>query len=130
MDFKIDTRTNYTILTPITNVLDVGLADALRQKWDSLPECASSNLIVDFSNVLRAEENAASVLSEIQQDRYSQDLSIVYTNLTADITEHIRQFDEDLLLNIAPTMDEAIDIISMEVLERDLFREESSSFDV
>lgn len=125
MEFKIDTKTNYTILTPVANHLDAALTEAIRQKWTELTESGSKNLIVDLHNVVIADESAAALLGELHEAWYLEDQSLVFTNLQDSVIQTIRKQDEDNVLNIAPTFEEAVDIVSMEILERDLFGEES-----
>jgi hypothetical protein len=60
----------------------------------------------------------------LHEESYSVDQSLVFTGLNAKLIKELKKDETDLLINVAPSMVEAIDIISMEVLERDLLSEE------
>lgn len=125
MEFKIDTKPTYSILTPLSVVLDAGLTESIRQKWEELTQSGSGNIIIDLSNCLSADENAGSLLAGLHEEVYSNGQSLVFVNISGPVTENFRNNEVTDLLNIAPTLIEAIDLVSMEILERDLFNEES-----
>lgn len=124
MEFKIDTKPTYLVITPITNHLDANLADALRQKCTELTESGSHNFIIDLHNCLDADKASFANLTSLHEDCYNNEQSIVFTGLQDDVMSALKEEETDQALNIAPKMAEAIDIISMEILERDLFNEE------
>jgi anti-anti-sigma regulatory factor len=125
MEFKIDTKPNYTLITPISNELNVNLTDALTQKWQELTQSGSKNLIVDLHNCIMADKTVIPHLLAMHEEWYLNEQSLVFTNLQDSVMAMIKDTEADLSINIAPTMVEAIDIVSMEILERDLFNEES-----
>lgn len=124
MEFKIDTKPTYTVITPVSNLLDANLTEAVRQKWLALTKTGSNNLIVDLHNCMFADETGISSLPVLHEAVYEASQSIVFTNLQNDVLNAVKDAEADLVVNIAPTMNEAVDIISMEILERDLFSEE------
>jgi len=124
MEFKIDTKPSYTVITPVSNDIDANLTDAIRQKWNELTRSGSQNLIVDLHNCIKSDESAFSDIQKLHEDLYNSNQSLVFINMPSDFIAGNKE-DEDLPFNIAPTMNEAIDIISMEILERDLFDEEA-----
>ena len=125
MEFKIDTKPTYTIIKPLSNHIDANLTDAIRQKWDELSVGGSQNLIIDLGECNNLDESELEAIVKIHEDFYSKDQSLVFTNVQADVMNALKKNETDLLINVAPRMDEAIDIVSMEILERDLFNEES-----
>jgi anti-anti-sigma regulatory factor len=125
MEFKIDTKPTYTVITPVDSSMDANMTAALRQKWKVLAESGSGNAIIDLSCCTAADESAFVQLGELHEEVYGNNQSIVFTNLQPAVWTVVKQKEADLLLNIAPTMQEAVDIISMEILERELFDEES-----
>lgn len=124
MEFKIDTKSSYILITPVSNHLDANLTAALRQKCRELTETEKSNFIVDLHNCLDANNSSFPGLTEMHEDCYSNEQSLVFTNIQPDVSQALKAEELDTAINIAPTMIEAIDIISMEILERDLFGEE------
>jgi len=124
MDFKIDTKTNFTLITPVTNHLDANLAAAVREKWGELRQSGSQNLVIDLHNCLDTDIEAFPLLIHLQQDFYMASCSLVFTGIQDAVLKAMKDNEVDSILNIAPTMDEATDIISMEIMERDLLSEE------
>ena len=125
MEFKIDTKPTYTVIAPETNILDANLTAAIRQKWKELTEKGSHNLIVDLHNCLAADENSTDTLVAFHEEVYNNNESLVFTNLKQDVINALKNKEADLIMNVAPTMKEAVDIVSMEILERELFDEGS-----
>jgi anti-anti-sigma regulatory factor len=124
MEFKIDTKPTYLAITPVTNHLDANLADALRQKCKELTESGSHNFIIDLHNCLDADKASFESMAALHEDCYEHSHSLVFTGVQEEVMNILKKEGVDEILNIAPQMAEAIDIISMEILERDLFNEE------
>lgn len=124
MEFKIDTKNSYTEITPVTNHLNAILSDALCQKCKELTESGSLNYIIDLHNCLDADKTAFSGLVKLHEDCYNNEQSIVFTGLQENVTNSLKADGVDEIINITPTTIEAIDIVNMEILERDLFKEE------
>ena len=124
MEFKIDTKEAFTLITPISNVIDANLTDALLDKCKELGQSGSNNYIVVLDNCSAIDNTSSAALIAMHELMYSNDSSLVFTGLHKDVWNKLKEDETDLLLNIAPSMQEAIDIISMEILERDLFGEE------
>ena len=129
MEFKIDTKDNYTILSPDATRLDVNLTDALRQKWEELTKSGRKNLIVDFYSLKTIEESALESLARLHETVYAQNQSLVFCRMNSDCLSFFKAKDLELVLNFAPTFEEAIDIVSMEILERELFSEEDEEME-
>lgn len=125
MQFKIDTKENYSHITPLTDTIDANLTGALQQKCSELAQTGNSNVIIDLSNCKEADSTSFNGLVMLHEEVYSNAASIVFTGLQDDIIKAFKEKGIDIQLNIVPTIAEAVDIISMEILERDLFNEES-----
>ena len=124
MEFKIDTKPSYILITPVFNRLDGVLVSAMRQKSRELTENGRNNFIIDLHNCLDADASSFPQLAEMHEDHYSNEQSLVFTNIQPSVLQALKAEEMDTALNVAPTLIEATDIISMEVLERDLFGEE------
>ncbi len=125
MEFKIDTKPGYTIITPVSNVIDANLTEAIRQKWKELLDSGSQNLIIDMQNFISAEEAGIRNLEALHLSFYETNHSLVFTEFQEEVATAMKATGADERLNMAPTLAEAVDIVSMEILERDLFNEES-----
>jgi len=125
MEFKIDTKENYTHIRPKNEVLDANMAAGLTEKCTELSEAGSQNFLIDLGACQSAEPMAFEPLALLHETCYSNGQSIVFTGLQPAVSQTIKEEQMESAINIAPTEIEAIDIISMEILERDLFNEES-----
>lgn len=123
MEFKIDTKPTYTVITPETDTLSANLAEGIRQKIAELTITGSHNFIVNLHNCSDMEIAAGNILIDLHQAMYNQESSLVFTEVPECILQTMKQQQFHLSLNLTPTLQEAVDIISMEVLERDLFKE-------
>ncbi|XZF12492.1 STAS domain-containing protein [Chitinophagaceae bacterium MMS25-I14] len=124
MDFKIDTKTNYTHITPVYSHLNANLAEALKAECLNLAENGVKNFIIDLVSCTDADMASFTALVSLHEDCYENGHSLVFINIQDRVMQQAKQAQAHLTLNIAPTLIEAVDIISMEVLERDLLNEE------
>ncbi|MBS1782406.1 MAG: hypothetical protein JSS78_05020 [Bacteroidetes bacterium] len=125
MEFKIDTKPNFILWKPLYGTLDEKLTAMLRNKWKEMAESSFHNLVLDLQLCLASEEKAIVELVEFHDAVYSSKHSLVCVEIQPSLLKNIKNAGAELTLNIAPTMQEAIDIISMEILERELFDEEA-----
>jgi anti-anti-sigma factor len=123
MEFKIDTKPNYTLIQSDSKELNVNMAEALRQKVKELSEKDSRNFIIDLKNCLQIELEAGNILLDLHNRVYESEGSLVFTNLEDEVLQTLKKEQLHLSLNLSPTQIEAVDIISMEILERNLLNE-------
>jgi anti-anti-sigma regulatory factor len=124
MEFKIDTKDTFCIIMPDTNAVNANMADALAQKMEEMRQSGSKNFIVDLQHCQTMDADVAEALVNLHEESYSAEQSLVFTGINKEVMATLKQNETDLLINVAPKMEEAIDIISMEILERDLLSEE------
>lgn len=127
MQFKFDTKNTYTVVTPLADVLDVNLTANLLNEITVFNADGANNFIIDMQPCTTADNTALLKLAELHDWCYENGRSLVFTGLQTDVMRLIQHNDMTETLNIAPTMIEAVDIISMEILERDLFGEEDDT---
>ena len=124
MEFKIDTRDSFSTITPVIDRISAKLTGEIRQKCEEMRQSGSKNFIIDLQHCMEIDTAALSELIKLHEESYSMDQSIVFTGINGIVMTGLKENETDLLINVAPRMDEAIDIISMEILERDLLSEE------
>ena len=110
MEFKIETRESFSIITPVLVEMSAILADKLHHSIQENGQLGSSNLIVCLNEIAGITPDAVDRLVAWHEDAYSQNRSLVFTQPNAVVMKTF-QLDEK-------------DIISMEILERDLLSEE------
>ena len=124
MEFKIDTRSNYTLIRPLSARLDAIMAAKLSEKCQDLSDGDGQNFLIDLDACQEAEEAAFETLATLHEECYAAGNSIVFTNVQDEVLTAMKEAQMNDAINIAPTEQEAVDLISMEILERDLFNEE------
>lgn len=123
MEFKIDTKPTYSVITPVNSTIDANLTAALSDKCQELANSGSTNYIIDLQHCTEADNTSFDDLVQMHENCYNNSQSLVFTGVHAGVLQQLQESELDTVLNIAPKMIEAIDIISMEILERDLFDE-------
>ena len=124
MEFKIDTKDIYTVLSPVTDRLDENLTASIEKKWTELVGEGAKNLIVDLQACTSSAPGVMDSLTQLHETFYTEECSLVFTHLQADVKRQLQDHEYFDAVNFVPTMVEAVDIISMEMLERDLLAEE------
>jgi anti-anti-sigma regulatory factor len=123
MRFKIDTKEKIVIFRPEIQVLDANLSEEFLRQISELPELNGRNLILDMELVESADEAGIQAILTVYGQQYDSNLSCAITNVNNTLTAALSK-DSDYELNITPTLSEAIDMVMMESLERDLLDEE------
>lgn len=126
MDFKIDTRDTFSVITPAAESFTAEISDELASTINGMRQSGSHNFIIDLQTCNHIDEDAADSLVQLHEESYSRGHSLVFTGIKGKVLATLREKEIHEMINIAPKMIEAIDIISMEILERDLFDEEQA----
>ena len=100
------------------------MTGAIGEKCREMRQSGSKNFIIDLSECTEIEKTAIDGLIALHEESYGLDQSLVFTGINAKVIAGLKENETDLLINVAPKMEEAIDIVSMEILERDLLSEE------
>lgn len=124
MEFKIDTKEAFSTVRPVTSALNAKLTGELNRKCEELRQSGSKNLIIDLGECTEIDSESVKIMIAMHEDSYSHDHSLVFTEPNAAVMAIIKEEEADMAMNVAPRMIEAIDIVSMEILERDLLSEE------
>jgi anti-anti-sigma regulatory factor len=119
MNYKIDTKENFDIITPQIAMLTSTLTDELSILINKSREHDKS-VIIDFTQVNEIPEEFVDLLTQTHETMYLDNFSFVLCQVGGNLKQQLQEADLEDSLNIAPTLIEAIDIVSMEVLEREL----------
>jgi anti-anti-sigma regulatory factor len=123
MEFKIDTKEKILVIQPQISSLDANLADAFVKEITEQPELEGRNLILDMALVSNTDEAGLKAILTVYNQQYDSSMSCALTGLNSDLLKQIKTADENVV-NLAPTMLEAIDLVMMEDLERELLGDE------
>lgn len=119
MKFKIDTKEKIVVFCPEESVLDANLAEDFITAVTALPELEGRNLILDMTLVQKMDTTGVEAILTVYQRMYDNNLSCAVTGLNNTLTATMKSAGGDML-NLAPTMAEATDLVMMEELEREL----------
>jgi len=123
MQFKFDAKDQYTVIKPQKGILDAALAADLSEQCTQLTKNGSKNFIIDLETCQDVCKDFLLPFIELSSAHYEREQSFIITNPPAEMLRIIKEEDAIDSLNTAPTFIEAVDMISMETLERDLFNE-------
>jgi len=123
MNFKIDTREKFTVITPFSDFLSDNLTAELLSITDGFKQ-NKINLVINFKNVVFIKEQVIEQIAALQQEFYSNKLSFVVCEIQQPVKTVLEKLQLDDVLNIAPTETEAWDIVQMEEIERELLSDE------
>ena len=124
MNFKIDTKEKFTVITPINENLSDKLTEELTQIATEELTKDVRNVVVNLKNVFSLNESAATHLVKLEQTFYENNASFVICELQPSVETEFEQDELLDLLNITPTESEAWDIVQMEEIEREFLNEE------
>ena len=129
MEVKIDTKEKFTVITPETGVLNDNIAAAVTNSVNTCLTRPVKNVVLNLSNIVDIEEDAAKTLAELQQTAYEQSASFVICSLQANVEEKLETLELLELMNVTPTESEAWDIVQMEEIERELLDGDDFEFE-
>lgn len=119
MKFKIDTKEKIVVFCPEVDSLDANMSDNLLTTITSLTELNGRNLILDLSFVKNIDTQGTDDILAVYQQMYDTNHSCAITGVNTTLTVILKEAGGEML-NLAPTMAEAVDLVMMEELEREL----------
>ena len=128
MQFKIDTREKFTVITPDVEDLSDNLTAELANIIQPFLKTAQSNVILNLCNVSSTDENAVIKLVKLQQHFYENNSSFVICEVNRKLEELLEHYEALDVMNITPTESEAWDIVQMEEIERELMDDDEPLF--
>ena len=124
MNFKIDTKERFTVITPEEMHLSVNMTDVLNKLLLNYLQKGRPHVILKMDIVQVIDEEMAENLLKIQQQFYEQKKSFVICNLQKDVVQLLEQKGLLQFMNITPSESEAWDIVQMEEIERETLGDE------
>ncbi len=124
MKYSIDKQEKYAVFTLHEDNLNSILAPMLKTEFKVLNEEGLPNFILDLSDVKFVDSSGLSAI--LTAKRLWEDVgSFVITGvINSNVKKLIEISKLDSVLTIIPTVDESIDYIFMEEIERELSEEE------
>jgi len=126
MKYSVDKQEKYSLIKLEEDKLDTTIAPALKSEFITMHAEGIKNIILDLSAVKYTDSSGLSAL--LVGNRTFQQNGGIF--IIAAPTEHalklIKISQLDGVLNILPTVNEAIDAVFMNVIENDLKKGEST----
>jgi anti-anti-sigma factor len=129
MNFKIDTKEKFTVITPLSENLSDKLTEELVQIATEQLKKDTRNVVVNLKNVFSLNESAATLFIKLEQTFYENNASFVICELQPSVETELEKNELLDALNITPTESEAWDIVQMEEIERELMNGDDTSAD-
>lgn len=119
MQFKIDTKEKILIIRLEEPALDAKMSEQLLQEAAALPGLEEKNLILDLGSLQSSSPEGLKAIFTVYTRQYERNLSAAVAHLNTSLTAELSERYPEML-NIVPTLSEAIDMVMMEDLEREL----------
>ncbi|MDX5347303.1 MAG: STAS domain-containing protein [Hymenobacteraceae bacterium] len=124
MKYTIDKKENYTIITIDEKKLDTTIAPDLKSDFVKLNAEGINNLILDLTNVKYTDSSGLSSILIANRLCNSSNGMLILTGLQDHVMKLITISKLESVLNILPTVEEAIDRVFLHEIERDLTNKE------
>ncbi len=119
MQFKIDTKEKIVLFRLEESELNANLAEQLEKEVFGIADLAEKNLVLDLHSLQSADEKGLKAIFAVYNRQYERGLSAAVAQLRAPLSAALSEKYPEML-NIVPTESEAIDMVMMEDLEREL----------
>lgn len=120
MNFKIDTKEKFHVISLIESEFSANMTDKLRDLFAEVTQNDVKHIILDLKIVEKMSPEAALFLVEEQKLAAQANRSFVICCLQTPVKGMLKSLDLLDSLNATPTESEAWDIVQMEEVEREL----------
>ena len=128
MNYKIDTKEKFTVLSLLDSSLSSNLVPELNELIQKLGRNSPKNLVVNLSAVKHWELSIMELFAQHQEVFYDNNTSFVLCCLSDDLQNALDLTDFGEVMNLTPTETEAWDIVQMEEIERELLDSDDMEF--
>jgi anti-anti-sigma factor len=120
MKFSIDKQDKYTVFKLNETKLDTSFAPSLKSEYITMHAEGIRNVIMDLEDVKYTDSSGLSALLVGNRTFQQEGGIFILTNLSDHAHKLIKISQLDGVLNILPTVAEAIDAVFMNEIENDL----------
>jgi len=121
MSIKVDTKERFTVVRLSEAMFSENMAEELAATVAKLLQQPVKNVVIDFARVTNAALSALPVLADLYQQAMENTASFVLCNIHVSVRKLLDELDLSDVLNITPTESEAVDMVHMEEMEREMF---------
>lgn len=127
MKYTIEKQEKYTTLQLNEEKLDTNLAPQLKSEFVTLHAEGTKNIVIDLKQVKYTDSSGLSALLVGNRTFHQNDGVFILANLSDHVMKLIKISQLDGVLNILPTVEEAVDAVYMHEIESDLKNKGSES---
>jgi anti-anti-sigma factor len=121
MQFKLDTKEKFHVIRLDENDLTANLSEEITKTITNCLNTSIKNIIINMGEVNNIAPQILSLLIELQQKSLENGHSFVFCNFSTQVKTYLK--DQDLLdeIQYTPTENEAIEIVHMDEIEREMW---------
>ncbi len=119
MSFKVDKQSNYTVIKILVEKLDTNIAPTIKSELVLMAGNGEKNIILDLSSCKYCDSSGLSAILIANRLCKNAKGTFVLTGLQQAVERLIQISQLDTVLNITPNLDEAVDFIQKEEMERE-----------
>ena len=120
MQVKTDTKEKFHVITVTGTSLTADMAAELSDLLLPYLQNDVKNLILNLKELQSLDEIAAEKLVKLQQNFYEKNSSFVICEISKPVEDFLDSVNLLEMMNTTPTESEAMDIVQMEEIEREL----------
>lgn len=124
MDFEIEKKDNYALVKVKVDKLDSRVSPSLKSELVVLNADEFANIIIDLSETRYCDSSGLSSILVANRLCKNAGGTFVLSGLQRSVSKLISISQLDTILNITPTLEEAVDFIAMDAIEKNLGTEE------
>jgi anti-anti-sigma factor len=121
MKVKTDTKEKFHVITVLESTLSADMAAELFDMLHLYLQNDVKNLILNLKELQSLDVIPAEKLVKLQQNFYEKNASFVICELQKPIEDFLDKINLLEIMNTTPTESEAMDIVQMEEIEREMF---------
>jgi anti-sigma B factor antagonist len=114
MSFKIEKNDKYTVIKLLVEKLDSSIAPSLKSELVMLNTDGVKNIIIDLSDTRYCDSSGLSAILVANRLCKNSQGTFVITGLQEPVKKLISISQLDTILNIRNTLEEAVDVLSVE----------------
>lgn len=124
MNVKLDTKERFTVITPLDCNISANMTEELNDLLLPYIQKDIPHVVLNMGLVETLDETAGERIAIIQQQFYENNCSLVICQLHQNVENTLDEQQLLEVMNVTPTESEAWDILQMEEIERELFKDE------
>jgi len=124
MNFTIEDKGKYTLVTSNVDKLDTTCAPELKSELVYLNKTGVRNVIIDLANTRYCDSSGLSALLVANRLCKSVSGTLVVCSLQEPVMKLVQISQLESVLSITPTVSEATDLLFMEEIEKDVKKDQ------